>query len=286
MSLRMRIILAKVNVAQSLFAFTPETIRSGLVQAFLGNDLVRDKWGDKVYLWAFQGVRRIPDPEHPEDMTRGTVFGTILRVVDRDEIQTWDPVEGQSRAQEITNLIKESLTFYYDAWSEILAIEERANISYKRVLKNIEGLLRINGNLGKIEIEPYPRTGDLIKRIKSLERIIKAKFWLRIPNPDSTPFFDRVFRGLEQMKATSSSMDFSGSDLQFDGTLIEEGVYAAHRGYGRYKVYGAGKGEIVDSSSVITRKVVQAEDENDLIRRLAEAVAEKLRELNDTERRE
>lgn len=285
MSLRMRVILAKVNVTLSIFAFTPETIRSGLVQAFFGNDPVRDKWGDKVYLWAFEGVQRIPDTEHPDDMTRGAIFGKILRIVDRGEIRIWDPKEGHSRAHEVANLIRESLTFYYDAWSEVLVIEERPHISYKRVLKNFAELLRRNGNLGKIEIEPYPRTGDLIKRIKSMERITKARFWLRIPNPDATPFFDRLFRGLKQMKATSTSVDFSGSDLQFDGTLIEEGVYAAHRGYGRYKVYGAGKGELVDSASLITRKVVWAEDEKDLIRRLGEVVDEKLKELDDTERR-
>lgn len=285
MSLRIKIILAKVNVAQSIFAFTPEAIRSGLVQAFMGNDFVLDKWGNKVYLWAFEGVQRIPDPEHPEDMTRGAVFGTILRVVERGEIRTWDPVKGHSRTHEVTNLIKESLVFYYDAWSEVLAIEERPHISYKRVLENLAKLLCRNGKLGKIEIEPYPRTEDLIKRIKSLKRITKAKIWLRIPNPDATPLFERMYREHVQMRATNASLVFSGSDLQFDDTLIEESVYAAHRGYGRYVIYGAEKGEIVDSASLITRKDVWAEDENDLKRRLKELVDEKRRELNDTERR-
>lgn len=285
MARHIRVVLAKVNVALSIFAYTPDAIRSGLVQAFGGASFVQDKRGGSVYLWTFNGVRRIPDPQHPDDLTRGAVFGKILAIADRTDVPVWDPTQGES-LQQISNIIMESFFFYYDAWSEILVVEEKPRISLRRVLSNVEALLLQNGNLGRVEIEPYPRAGDLIRRIKALGRITKVQFWLRIPNPNASPFFERLFNALKEMNATNSSVSFAGPELHFDGTLIEEGVHAVYRGYGRCRVYGGGKGEIVDSASLVTKEIISVEDEDSVVQEMSKLVDKKIQEISQGDYRQ
>lgn len=229
----MTVIIAKLSLTEDLFSNDiPEMLEEIVVCLKKPSQKYDYTYKNKNYTWGLSPGQ--------EKFFNGKkyILGRLIRTT-QEVIKEYD-FETDTEVKSIApKYLQTMLHYVFDKETELIAFEYKSNLSIKSMCKAFAMLCMINGEgIGQLDIFPKKRDNDLIKTIRSLERISRVKFTLIPSNPDYSPYFKRLDQELKKTKYLKSEIEFSGKNLKFEDTIIEEGTYKVISGQGEANYYG------------------------------------------------
>lgn len=153
------------------------------------------------------------------------ILGRLIRT--NQEIITEYDIKTDTEIKSIAeNYLKDMLHYVFDKEKEIFIIEYKSNMTIDSVCTALERLLLSNTEgIGKLEIISKKRNKDFINSIKSLNKINYVKFTLYPSNPEYSPIYENLERGLKKAGYSKSELHISGNQLNYNGTILEEATH-------------------------------------------------------------
>ena len=160
--------------------------------------------------------------------------------------------------------VANSAMFIYDLKSEILAFTTASKISVNSFIDYFTNLLSNDDKVGKVIIKLIPENYDIIKEIKSVEKITYIKFSLIHPNPGKRHYNlykqlvkDTSSREMEvSFKDDADGLTVKIEEDQIKTDAIKYGVDLVESGYGEIEMRGENYSYIESGKNRRTKKRV------------------------------
>lgn len=193
----------------------------------------------KGYYWAFGDIGNIAIN------TNELIFGRLGKTA-KSRFEVIYDEERHKYKKELLNIQKANYSnFFIDAENNIIAYEESPYISRHQFLKHFSKIW-FDTVATKIEFEFLLLEAEIIKILRSWDRIITAKFKLKPTNPSSYDDFKPLDEFIRCAKAEKAKLEFmneaDGLNLT-ENTPIHQGLSMASAGYGDFEVRGL-KGKV------------------------------------------
>lgn len=226
-------IYAKVSINQNLFSRPINELVNAMVEALIQpKEKYMQKIKGKEYIWALASGKEYNFPEGK------VIFGRIIKT-SPEVIPLWD-FESE---QEIDNLTPNYLNglchYLFDPKEELIVFRCNPNIPVKQMMEAFSKLCEINSDeLGSIKVIPFLRDKDLVTAIKDMHILTRVKFSIIPANPGISPEFEAIEKALGKTGTKKTILEFNGSDLTYDNTILEEATNKVIAGQGEATYIG------------------------------------------------
>lgn len=200
------------------------------------------------FRWALRQFHRVAD----EELNRQIAFLTLARseVYRRGPVVTSEGIE--DAVSEPRPPLAHMALIMVDFDRHIFAVEYSALLMsseewHKQLERRLDRAARKIGYTTRLRLEPVPPREQFEAQFKQFERVTRLRLTLRIPNPDITPTFERLFREMKEGGVREFSEDMRNVEgLNVSGnTLPRASLDMALSGYkkGTVRVTGLINGD-------------------------------------------
>jgi len=212
------------------------------------------------FLWHFKYIETLTSEEYGE-----IIIGYLNKLRD-DKFTQYSKNHNDYVENDVDNHLVEKSIFAIHIKSELIFFEKRPGISVNLFSKAFVHIIDMSSYLIKSTLSTIKNRMSFIERIKSLDKITRAKFILVPSNPEEDPEIEIIDRALKKIKSSIAVLDIHGVKMVFDDTLLEQGAYSALKGNGSAVVTGIKDDaiQVIKSDSpefIIGERVIFGEEE-------------------------